>query len=29
LNTDGYTGPTAIKTYRDEVYGTYTFYGAE
>lgn len=29
LNTDGYTGPTTIKTYCDEVYGTYTFYGAE
>ena len=29
LYTDGYTGPTAIKIYRDEVYGTYMFYGAE
>ncbi len=27
LPTDGYTGPTAIAVYKDNVYGTFMFYG--
>ena len=27
LPTDGYTGPTAISIYKDNVYGTFMFYG--
>lgn len=29
LLSDGYAGPTLIKVYRDNVYGTFMFYGAE
>jgi hypothetical protein len=27
LPSDGYTGPTAIAVYKDNVYGTFMFYG--